>query len=50
MGCKDCKERTVGCHATCEKYKQFKAERDKQNADRRAFYQHRGYAHNYEVK
>ncbi len=21
--CKDCTERTVSCHATCEKYKEF---------------------------
>lgn len=23
--CGDCKNRCVGCHATCEKYKKFKA-------------------------
>ena len=25
--CKDCVDRTVGCHSTCDKYKQFADER-----------------------
>ena len=28
--CKDCQERHVGCHGTCEKYKTQKAEWDAQ--------------------
>lgn len=28
--CKDCPERTVGCHATCETYLTAKQERDRQ--------------------
>lgn len=27
--CKDCKDRTVGCHGTCEKYKAFEEENKK---------------------
>lgn len=27
--CKDCVERVVGCHATCEKYKEFVAENER---------------------
>ena len=27
--CKDCTERQVGCHATCEKYKEFVAENER---------------------
>lgn len=27
--CIDCKDRVVGCHGTCEKYKAFKEERYK---------------------
>ena len=26
--CKDCEKRHVGCHATCDEYKQFKKERE----------------------
>ena len=31
--CLDCKERRIGCHQTCEKYKKFKKQLDviKQN-------------------
>lgn len=39
--CKDCHDRQVGCHSTCEKYieqkdihEKEKAEKDKQKADR----------------
>lgn len=24
--CKDCKERAIGCHSTCEKYKKYRTE------------------------
>lgn len=27
--CKDCVERVVGCHSTCEKYKEFIAENER---------------------
>jgi len=27
--CKDCPDRTVGCHASCEKYIAFAAERER---------------------
>lgn len=27
--CKDCTERQVGCHAKCEKYKEFVAENER---------------------
>lgn len=26
--CKDCKDRTIGCHARCEKYLQYAKERE----------------------
>ena len=26
--CKDCSDRVVGCHGTCEKYQAFRKERD----------------------
>lgn len=29
--CKDCKDRKLGCHSTCEKYKKF----DEENRKRR---------------
>lgn len=29
--CRDCSERTVGCHATCENYKAWKEETDRVN-------------------
>ena len=29
--CKDCLNRFVGCHADCEKYKEFRAEMDRAN-------------------
>ena len=28
-GCKDCTERQIGCHAICEKYKEFVAENER---------------------
>ena len=27
--CKDCPDRVVGCHSTCEKYIEYRKERDK---------------------
>lgn len=32
--CKDCPDRTVGCHASCEKYTAFAAERERIRAAR----------------
>lgn len=29
--CMDCKERRVGCHSSCEKYRQDRAENDAMN-------------------
>lgn len=31
--CKDCQDRAVGCHSTCERYKAEKAEWDKIRAE-----------------
>ncbi len=28
--CKDCPDRVLGCHSTCEKYKAFQTERDRE--------------------
>lgn len=33
--CKDCKERKVGCHSTCEAYKEFQRQNDVTKANRR---------------
>lgn len=32
--CKDCPDRQVGCHSTCEKYIEFKKEADEQRLKR----------------
>lgn len=37
MDCRDCKNRQVGCHATCEIYLNWKAEVDKINQARRMY-------------
>jgi hypothetical protein len=29
--CKDCPNRQIGCHSTCEKYSEFRKERDALN-------------------
>lgn len=34
--CKDCLERKMGCHGSCEKYKQERAEHDKRIAQEKA--------------
>lgn len=34
--CKDCKERKVGCHSKCEKYKKFRQELDKEVNENRS--------------
>jgi hypothetical protein len=36
--CKECTERTITCHGFCERYKDWKDERDKGNEER---YKHR---------
>ena len=33
--CKDCIKRQLGCHSTCQDYKQFRKERDFVNQQRR---------------
>jgi hypothetical protein len=35
--CKDCKERELGCHAKCEKYIDFKQEREQENKVEREY-------------
>lgn len=35
MSCKNCTERQVGCHASCEVYKEYRNEIEKQNVNRR---------------
>ena len=37
--CKDCPDREVGCHSTCEKYKAFRAEKDREIEERKIQYQ-----------
>ena len=34
--CKDCERRFLGCHSTCEEYKEFKEFREAYNMDRKA--------------
>lgn len=34
MSCKGCTKRYIGCHAECEDYKKFRAEKDEKNAER----------------
>lgn len=29
--CKDCKDRNIGCHITCERYYEFKKEKERIN-------------------
>lgn len=45
--CYNCQDRCVGCHANCEKYKQFKMEREELNKRKRNYYAERtrGYYH-----
>lgn len=31
--CKDCADRTLGCHSTCEKYNNIKQQANKQNQE-----------------
>ena len=31
--CKDCRDRQVGCHAACEKYREFTEANDKYRAE-----------------
>lgn len=33
--CKDCKERTVGCHSTCERYIKVKTQYEEEKSRRR---------------
>lgn len=40
--CKDCQDRTAGCHAECEKYiqdrKEYEAEKDRINKNKADYY------------
>lgn len=40
--CKDCAERHVGCHDTCEKYKEFKAKVEREKQLKRAYQEKHG--------
>lgn len=42
--CKDCPERFVGCHSSCEKYKQYRSELDAFKAIRAADKDERAFA------
>lgn len=35
--CKECQERFVGCHSTCEKYAQMRREIDELNAKKKKY-------------
>lgn len=36
--CKDCPIRAIGCHANCDKYKDFRTEQDKVRAARNEYH------------
>ena len=38
MSCKDCENRRVGCHGSCESYKAFKEKKEQANINRRNYY------------
>ena len=42
--CKDCPERFVGCHSSCERYKQYRSELDAFKAIRAADKDERAFA------
>ena len=44
--CKDCPDRQVNCHSTCEKYIEFKKESDRLREERFA----KGEANRYEIE
>lgn len=33
--CKDCPDRVVGCHSTCERYKDYREEKDRELEQKR---------------
>lgn len=37
--CKDCKNRKLYCHSSCEQYKEFKAELERINNNRKLHYE-----------
>ena len=43
--CKDCSERKVGCAVSCEKWRDYAAERDKGYAERVWDSEYEGYKH-----
>ena len=42
--CKDCSDRVVGCHSSCDKYKQYRSELDEFKAKRAADKDERAFA------
>ena len=42
--CKDCPERFIGCHSSCEKYRQYRSELDEIKAKRAADKDERAFA------
>lgn len=42
--CKDCPERFIGCHSSCERYKQYRSELDEFKAKRAADKDERAFA------
>lgn len=48
--CKNCANRLVGCHASCEKYTLFHEEREKQKTELRREYVGKIVAEDYEIK
>lgn len=37
MSCYGCEKRTIGCHATCEDYKEFRAKLDERKRREQSF-------------
>jgi hypothetical protein len=49
MSCIDCKKRTLGCHATCEDYREYREKLDQANKRKQEDAEYRGYNREKEV-
>jgi len=45
--CFKCEDRKIGCHASCEKYKEFQVKNDKERLERRNYFQLSNYETNW---
>ncbi len=49
MSCIDCKKRTLGCHATCEDYREYREKLDQANKRKQEDAEYRGYNREKEI-